>query len=231
MARRAEQDWRRFGAAGTPGTLDLDDAFYAATSPGARVLDVGCAHGRVSLQLARWAYRLVGVDVNAPAVRRAKDEADAARGHRPRFVAGSALELPFADGAFDAVVMQALLTTIVNPADRRRVVSEAARVLRPGGVLYVAAFGRTWRNPVYRRRYEDHVAETGELGTFIVTRDGGADTPEVYRAHHYTEAELRALLSPAFHLTTFRRATFRSYHGNEANGYVIVGRVPAHPIS
>ena len=224
MARRSEQDWRRFGATGTPGTVALDDDFFAATRPGARVLDVGCAWGRVSLQLARWGYRVVGVDVNAEAARRGQAEGAGAHGRRPSFLVASALELPFADGAFDAAVMLALLTTLVDPAARRRVVDEAHRVLRPGGALYVGAFGRTWSNPVYRRRYEDHLAETGELGTFVVTDDGKPDSPEAYRAHHYTEAELRGLLSPAFRLTAFRRTTFRSYHGNEATGYVIAGR-------
>jgi SAM-dependent methyltransferase len=45
-------------------------------------------------------------------------------------------DLPFKDGAFDAVVCQAVLPYVLDPA---RVVDEIHRVLRPGGLVYSEA--------------------------------------------------------------------------------------------
>jgi SAM-dependent methyltransferase len=43
-------------------------------------------------------------------------------------------DIPFDDGAFDAVICNAVLEHVENPAE---VIAEFARVLRPGGVLYL----------------------------------------------------------------------------------------------
>lgn len=49
-------------------------------------------------------------------------------------VVGDGHLLPFVDGGFDAVLSQAVLEHVANPA---QVVAEAWRVLRPGGYIYV----------------------------------------------------------------------------------------------
>jgi SAM-dependent methyltransferase len=51
-----------------------------------------------------------------------------------RFVVGSILDLPFADASFDAAM---LLHVGMNVPDKPRLMAEAARVLRPGGVFGV----------------------------------------------------------------------------------------------
>ena len=64
---------------------------------------------------------------------------------RVTVVRGDALSLPFADGTFDIVWTQALSQNIF---DKRRFISELARVLRPGGRLamfeLVAGPGGPW---------------------------------------------------------------------------------------
>jgi SAM-dependent methyltransferase len=60
-------------------------------------------------------------------------------------------ELPFADGSFDTVVSTFVLCTVADP---RRAVSEAARVLRPGGrLLFLEHVGAEtgWRLRLQRR--------------------------------------------------------------------------------
>jgi len=107
---------------------------------GARVLDIGCGPGRGTLKLAqrlRPDVEVVGLDVSVPMIemaRRARagfDDVD----ERVRFVSGDARDLPFEDGAFDAVVGHSVLYLIDDPV---RVLHEAARVTRPGGrVLFM----------------------------------------------------------------------------------------------
>lgn len=62
-------------------------------------------------------------------------ESDVYIGPRTNLVC-DAHDIPFADGTFDAVVMQAVMNALADPA---RAISEIYRVLRAGGLVYVEA--------------------------------------------------------------------------------------------
>ncbi|WP_412544073.1 class I SAM-dependent methyltransferase [Longispora sp. K20-0274] len=101
-----------------------------------RVLDLGCADGRLLELLAEaGAEALAGIDLS---------EGELAFARRRPALAGADLRcgraqrLPFGDGAFDAVVSHMALMLM---ADVEHVAAEAARVLAPGGVLAVAVGG------------------------------------------------------------------------------------------
>ena len=102
---------------------------------GARVLEVGCGTGVLTRLLARWpgAGTVVGVDVAASLLDRARTLA--AELDNATFEEADARSLPFADESFDVVVFDSTLTHVPGPD---RALSEAFRVLRPGGRL--AAF-------------------------------------------------------------------------------------------
>jgi ubiquinone/menaquinone biosynthesis C-methylase UbiE len=114
----------------------MREAFLAEIgfSAGARVLDVGCGTGVMTRRLARWPNvdTVVGVDV-APSL---LDRARALCAALPNvtFEEGDATALPFADGTFDVVALDSTLSHVANA---ERAVAEAARVLRPNGVLAV----------------------------------------------------------------------------------------------
>jgi demethylmenaquinone methyltransferase/2-methoxy-6-polyprenyl-1,4-benzoquinol methylase len=99
-----------------------------------RVLDVACGPAGVSLQLARrTGARVVGVDVTVPMLLQGRrNVAAAGLDGRVQLLVGRAEELPFPDGAFDAVTFTYLLRYVDDPAATLR---ELARVVRPGGVL------------------------------------------------------------------------------------------------
>ncbi len=107
---------------------------------GARVLDVGCGggHGLVALATERPDLSLVGVDLSAGQVARAKRRV-ARFGTRVSVVEGSALELPFAEGSFDAVMS---IASIKHWPDQPKGLSECLRVLRQGGQLGVVEADR-----------------------------------------------------------------------------------------
>jgi SAM-dependent methyltransferase len=90
-----------------------------------RVLDVGAGEGQVSRLAARLGAWSVGLD---PTV--AQLELARARGGGPVYARGAAEALPFADGAFDAVVACLVFEHI---ADHTPAIAEVARVLEPGG--------------------------------------------------------------------------------------------------
>ena len=100
----------------------------------AAVLDIGCGTGAQSRALARRVPdgEVVGVDQLDLFVERARELA-ADMGNL-RFEVSDAHTLPFSDATFDVVVLHTVLTHV---ADAAQVVTEAARVLRPGGTLAI----------------------------------------------------------------------------------------------
>ncbi len=94
-------------------------------------LDVGCGTGAVSAAVLELASprEVVGVDPSAGFVAQATASID---DRRARFLCADAHELPFADASFDVVVSGLCLNFLVEPA---RAMAEAARVVRPGGLV------------------------------------------------------------------------------------------------
>jgi demethylmenaquinone methyltransferase/2-methoxy-6-polyprenyl-1,4-benzoquinol methylase len=108
-------------------------------TPGQKVLDLAAGTGVSTVELARSGAYAVACDFSLGMLRAGHARGD--RSHVP-FVAGDALNLPFADGAFDAATISFGLR---NVADVDRALCELARVVRPGGRLVVCEFSRpTW---------------------------------------------------------------------------------------
>ncbi len=101
-----------------------------------RILDVACGTGRTLAQLRRALPQaeLLGVDLSPYYLSVARDVL--AGGPAVELVAGNAEALPLPDGSVDAVVSVFLFHELPRNA-RRRVWTEVARVLRPGGTFVV----------------------------------------------------------------------------------------------
>ena len=103
-------------------------------APGTHVLDVACGTGNVALPLAREGAVVTGVDIATNLLIQGRERA-AAEGLTVRFDEGDAEQLPYADGAFEAVVTMFGAMFAPRP---EVVASELARVLKPGGLLAMA---------------------------------------------------------------------------------------------
>ncbi|MFZ3560934.1 class I SAM-dependent methyltransferase [Streptomyces sp. BH055] len=124
-----DQEAARYDATrgGEPRARAAADAVLGLVPPGAHtLLDLACGTGIVTRRMTRTGLRPFGVDrasgmlrAAAPRLSGAAFQADARR-------------LPFADATFDAVTAVWLLHLLDDAAP---VIAEAARVLRPGGVL------------------------------------------------------------------------------------------------
>jgi SAM-dependent methyltransferase len=102
-------------------------------APGARLLDLGCGHGRHAVPLAMLGYRVTGLDLSRPLLRRAAALA-AGQGAPVGLAEADMRRLPFADGSFDAVVnLFNAFGYLEDDAQDELVLHEVARVLAPGG--------------------------------------------------------------------------------------------------
>ena len=114
----------------------------AAPGPGQRVLDIGCGTGTLALMVkeAEPEAEVVGLDADSEILERARAKAERA-GVEIEFDEGLSTELPYEERSFD-LVLSTLFFHHLTGADKRATAAEIDRVLRPGGELHVADWGR-----------------------------------------------------------------------------------------
>jgi demethylmenaquinone methyltransferase / 2-methoxy-6-polyprenyl-1,4-benzoquinol methylase len=115
-------------------------ADLARVGPGDRALDVATGTGDLAIELRRRGAEVVGMDFSERMLELARQKAPDVR-----FEQGNALELPYADGAFDAATVG---FGARNFADLGRGLREMARVVRPGGRVVVLEITTPQRPPL-----------------------------------------------------------------------------------
>ena len=114
---------------------------------GRRMLDIGSGYGSNVLASRQAGIDAIGIEIAPFEVEFARKRL---RQERPDdspdnvYLLGSALHLPFQDDSFDLIT---IMNVLEHVTDYRRLLSEAVRVLRPNGALYIvcpnyAAFRR-----------------------------------------------------------------------------------------
>lgn len=110
-------------------------------SPGEHVLDVGCGSGVVTRAIAQRVApdgKVIGVDASRALLAVAQEHADASGlGDRIEWRVADCRKLPFADGAFDAVIAATVLAHVPGAVDA---LAEMVRVARAGGRVGVYDF-------------------------------------------------------------------------------------------
>lgn len=156
-----------------------------APGPGVRLLDVGCGTGGVALRAARTGADVVGIDISADQIEKAR-RAAADAGLVTRFDEGDAQELPYADAEFDGV---ASTFGMVFAPDHDRAANELARVCRPAGSLAFTA----WQQDAWSDLHE---------------KAGRTLSPEADAREWSQEEHARQLLGDAFELE-YQTGTWR----------------------
>jgi SAM-dependent methyltransferase len=117
-------------------------ADVAAVAPhSARVLEVGCGPGHLSIRLARQqGLEVTGLDLDPAMIARARANVDRLGDgdeRRPSFLVGDVASLAFPDASFDLVVSTLSMHHWADPAAG---LAEIGRVLRPGARVLVWDF-------------------------------------------------------------------------------------------
>ncbi len=158
---------------------------------GDRVLDIGCGNGRFFPLVEKSGGKYTGIDYSEGLI------GEARRLHpEGAFVAGDATALPFTDGAFNIAYSFATIHHIPGDEMRTQFVAEAARILRPDGLLVLTTWNlwtpRHWGalavnavKDLFRRRTVGGVKD-------ITLALGKGRLPRY--VHAFTKGELTALL-------------------------------------
>ncbi len=117
---------------------------------GDAVLDLGCGNGKLRLMFQDVKIDYTGLDSSRELLKLAEAKPEF-RLERQKFVYGEAFDLPFADNSFDSVFFIAVLHHLPGKKLRQQALAEAARVLKPGGVLIITNWNR------YQRQYIRYV--------------------------------------------------------------------------
>ena len=129
---------------------------FLAIEPSTRVLDVACGTGGVALRAARAGADVVGIDISADQLAKARRAADA-EGLEIRFDEGDCQDLPYGDSEFDAVVSA---FGAIFGDDHTRTAAELARVCRPAGRLVLTAWQADAWSDVHARAGRIFMLET-----------------------------------------------------------------------
>jgi len=176
----------------------------------ARVLDYGCGYGRTLAELRGAGWRnAVGVDFSSAMIARG-------RAAHPRLDLRliESTRLGELDGAFDAVLLFAVLTAIPDETEQHAVMAELRRLVRLGGLLYLSDYPLQ-AGPRYAERYAAGRARCGVEGAW--TREDGG----VFR-HHPRERLLELL--DGFELIAEQAIDARTMSGSAAIVVQMLGR-------
>lgn len=167
--------------------------------PGSTVLDIGTGSAPIAIGLAKEGYRVAGVDRSSAMIEMAKMTTEENNVQIDLSVA-DAQKLPFDDGSFDAVILRNILWNSYHP---QRIVCEAARVLKKGGIMIIE--DGNWMRDIseWESSHEDRSAfpnyrkRDAGLGAFDVINGYYAELPlnKVSRPGWDKEAVTKAGLS------------------------------------
>lgn len=104
-----------------------------------RLLDIGCGGGVLTEEFAQAGCRVTGIDISPRSIAVAQTHA-AQSTLSIDYRVGEATYLPFENGNFEAVSCCDMLEHV---SDWKRVITEAARVLKPGGLFLFDTINRT----------------------------------------------------------------------------------------
>ena len=155
---------------------------FLAPRPTDRIVDLGCGSGRALLWNRDWSGHAVGIDIAPFFASEARRDVD--------LLLGDLRRLPFADGAFTRAYSLDVLEHL-SPEALRGMLTEAARVIEPGGQLFIythvrknakVAMGLRWINRLAQRLdragmidlRQEHLRKSDHLNPL-------ADIPELRR--------------------------------------------------
>jgi 2-polyprenyl-6-hydroxyphenyl methylase/3-demethylubiquinone-9 3-methyltransferase len=114
------------------------DTWFGPVS-GAKIVDIGCGGGLLSVPLLERGADVIGIDLSPGSLHTAELQSQG----EGQFLIGDARNLPLPDDVADYALLADVLDHI---PDYDKALTEAARVLKPGGKLYINTINRSFRS-------------------------------------------------------------------------------------
>jgi ubiquinone/menaquinone biosynthesis C-methylase UbiE len=162
------------------------------------VLEAGAGTGLITIPLAHEGLRMTGMDLSVPMLERLSEKA-MSEGVTIPLVAADVVRLPFADDAFDGVVMRHVLHLV---AEWRAALDEVVRVMRPEGTFAVSITDYTG---LYHALQERFLHAAGDLPVAVGLRP---DDPESLERAMASRGATGRLLPPVRGRRTLTIAAF-----------------------
>jgi ubiquinone/menaquinone biosynthesis C-methylase UbiE len=176
------EEWGRIEK--VPDGIDVLAARFPLS--GKVVVDVGSGTGISTFKLARYADRVVGVEIEQAMIDVATENARSLRVENVRFELGDAEHLPFEDNAVDVAVGITLAGGDVSV-----VAAEMERVVRPGGLVLRSDVAPGWYggelNPVITGKARDESPAPGSRDALLA--DLGYEAMDVFQDQDYGTVE------------------------------------------
>lgn len=150
------------------GNIDiylLDQILKGRFTKDMKILDAGCGEGRNCIYFLQEGYQIFGVDADPTAIQMVKTYARTIQKEYDvhRFQRATVQDMPFHDGAFDAVISSAVTHFAKSQKDFFKMISEMLRVLKPGGIFF-------WRTCTDRDDILKNAPHLGD-GVFLLPDD------------------------------------------------------------
>lgn len=130
QASREQKAWRIIKT--------FEDFFGAGNLKNLTVLDIGCSTGIIDNVLAKKFKKVVGIDIDKKAVKFAQQKF---KRKNLEFRVKNALNVNHQDSRFDVIICAHVYEHVPNS---QKLFEEIYRLLKPGGVCYLAAINRLW---------------------------------------------------------------------------------------
>jgi len=169
------------------------------------VFDFGCGYGRILEELKFLDYKyLYGCDYSFPMLKKAKNG-------NIHVIQNDNIKIPFKNSCFDAVIIIAVLTCIVNSELQKKLIEEIYRVMKPGASIFVADFLLN-DDPRNLERYSLFNKKYNEYGIFEIE-------PDIPLRHH-SQDYIRSILG-GFQFHSFSIDVYNTMNGNASKGFYL----------
>ena len=181
------------------GIREAEQAFVEKFSAGSRLLDIGCATGRLCFVLARQGYNVTGIDVAKKQIEQAQQIVAKER-INATFLQYEMPTLPFPNASFAAAFMGNVYCYVPYRASRIAFLAEIARVLYPNGEVLMSQTVLDSVVENYERVYDDNHHQFAPDYDTLEEGDGFALGAPHYLHYFFAEDLIKELEASPFQI-------------------------------
>ncbi|MHB9292334.1 putative Carboxy-S-adenosyl-L-methionine synthase [Hollandina sp. SP2] len=186
------------------------DVFQKYVNTNAYILDVGCGYGRTLHELYIHGYKnSIGIDFSEKMIARGTNLYP-----HLHFEIMKNDRIRYSENTFDAIILLAVLTCIINNGEQIELLNEIKRILKPNGIIYINDFllNTDERNI---KRYEEYESKYKIYGIF--------ELPEGAIVRHHEKTWVKKSLE-LFRALEYKEIEYTTMNGNKSKGYYYFGK-------